>query len=307
MQSFFLLLAAALGTSAAVAPRAPLEISTPVPGAAQCEPLLITWSGGNPPYVVAYARVLHEIPHVNHARSSAFKLTPSSRRPSLTSGWLPAPASSGSSMPRLVWSCSTRCMPPGQSLILEVTDDEATGLHTVTSAPFNVIAGGTSLPRLRFAISLTCAMPQPEMGASMGTESGGFFIRRERPRRPGMTCKNATAQLGAKKEIGLPAGSHARHLLLVRMRHGRKEGDESARQRAAAPGHRPHRASGAGCACGPAREQSWDMPASRTRRLLGSEAMRCARLALRDASVSKVAVARAEPARFLYPPPPPNF
>ncbi|KAJ6618938.1 hypothetical protein B0H10DRAFT_2433627 [Mycena sp. CBHHK59/15] len=29
------------------------------------------------------------------------------------------------------------------------------------------------------------------------------------------------------------------------MRHGREEGDESARQRAAAPGHRPHRASGA--------------------------------------------------------------
>ncbi|KAJ6528844.1 hypothetical protein B0H19DRAFT_1083185 [Mycena capillaripes] len=45
MRSFFLL-AAALGTSAAVVPHAPLKINTPVPGAAQCEPLLITWSGG---------------------------------------------------------------------------------------------------------------------------------------------------------------------------------------------------------------------------------------------------------------------
>ncbi|KAJ7346040.1 hypothetical protein DFH08DRAFT_870469, partial [Mycena albidolilacea] len=98
MQSFFLLLAAALGTSAAVAPHAPLEINTPPaplnPSAAQCEPLLITWSGGiraSPcslarriPY--AYARLLPEIPHVNHDRSSAFKPTPSSRCPSLALG-----------------------------------------------------------------------------------------------------------------------------------------------------------------------------------------------------------------------------
>ncbi|KAJ7830714.1 hypothetical protein B0H14DRAFT_2806538 [Mycena olivaceomarginata] len=82
MQSFFLLLAAALGTSAAVTSRAPLEINTPCAvsllhplapvinasraalavqvrscsvasllaplntSTAQCEPLLITWSGG---------------------------------------------------------------------------------------------------------------------------------------------------------------------------------------------------------------------------------------------------------------------
>ncbi|KAJ7333433.1 hypothetical protein DFH08DRAFT_881208 [Mycena albidolilacea] len=98
MQPFFLLLAAALGTRAAVASHAPLEINTPVPGAAQCEPLLITWSGGIPPYAVAYARVLREIPHANNARSPAFKPTPSSRRPSLTSGWLPAAFSPGSSM-----------------------------------------------------------------------------------------------------------------------------------------------------------------------------------------------------------------
>ncbi|KAJ7927933.1 hypothetical protein B0H13DRAFT_2312111 [Mycena leptocephala] len=69
MQSFFLLLAAALGASAAVAPHTPLVINTPcavpllrplapVPNAfcaelpVQCEPLLITWSGGIPPYVV---------------------------------------------------------------------------------------------------------------------------------------------------------------------------------------------------------------------------------------------------------------
>jgi hypothetical protein len=69
-------------------------------------------------------------------------------------------------------------MHPGQSLILEVTDDEADGLHTVTSAPFNVIAGSTLLRRLRFArSSLTCAMLQPEMDASMRTESGGVFVR----------------------------------------------------------------------------------------------------------------------------------
>ncbi|KAJ6618939.1 hypothetical protein B0H10DRAFT_2217210 [Mycena sp. CBHHK59/15] len=113
MQSFFLLLAAALGTSAAVAPRAPLEISTPVPGAAQCEPMLITWSGGNPPYVVVYART-----------------NPIQPTPLVDFGLV-----TGTS---LVWIVNATL---GQSLILEVTDDEATGLHTVTSAPFNVIAG----------------------------------------------------------------------------------------------------------------------------------------------------------------------
>ncbi|KAJ7333413.1 hypothetical protein DFH08DRAFT_881182 [Mycena albidolilacea] len=102
MQSFLLLLAAALGTSAAVTSRAPLEINTPC----ACEPLLITWSGGiraSASLLVpqAYARVLHEIPHANHARSPAFKPTPSSRCPSLTSGWLPATVSPGSSMPPL--------------------------------------------------------------------------------------------------------------------------------------------------------------------------------------------------------------
>jgi hypothetical protein len=72
-------------------------------------------------------------------------------------------------------------MPPGQSLILEVTDDEANGLHTVTSAPFNVIAGGTSLRRLRLSRStLTCVMLQPEMGASMETELGGKSNSKQR-------------------------------------------------------------------------------------------------------------------------------
>ncbi|KAJ6548600.1 hypothetical protein B0H19DRAFT_1265411 [Mycena capillaripes] len=160
MQSFFLLLAAALGTSAAVASRAPLEINTPVPGAAQCEPLLITWSGGIPPYVVAYAPVLHEIPHP---------------MPLVDFGLV-----TGTS---LVWIVNATL---GQSLILEVTDDEATGLNTVTSAPFDVIVGGTSLPRLRFVGSLTYDMLQPEMGASMGTEPGGLFTRKKRSRRPGM-------------------------------------------------------------------------------------------------------------------------
>ncbi|KAJ7865137.1 hypothetical protein B0H14DRAFT_3862303 [Mycena olivaceomarginata] len=116
MQSFFLLLAAALGTSAAVTSRAPLEINTPVPGAAQCEPLLITWSGGIPPYVVAYARVV--------------QTNPIQPTPLVDFGLV-----TGNS---LTWVVNATL---GQSLILEVTDDEADGLHTVTSAPFNVIAG----------------------------------------------------------------------------------------------------------------------------------------------------------------------
>ncbi|KAJ7917368.1 hypothetical protein B0H13DRAFT_2322466 [Mycena leptocephala] len=108
MQSFFLLLAAALGTSGAVKPPAPLIINTPVPGAAQCEPLLITWSGGKPPYVVAYAS---PTPLVDFGLVTGTSLT---------------------------WIVNATL---GQSLFLEVTDDEATGLHTATSAPFNVIAG----------------------------------------------------------------------------------------------------------------------------------------------------------------------
>jgi hypothetical protein len=98
-------------------------------------------------------------------------------------------------------------MPPGQSLFLEVTDDEATGLHTVTSAPFNVIAGGTSLPRLRFARSLTCAMLQPEMGASMGTESGGLFVR--------AVVKVVAANKGKSVEIHATSGLSYHYLFIL--------------------------------------------------------------------------------------------
>lgn len=33
--------------------QAQLSINTPVPGAAQCEPQLIQWSGGTPPYFIS--------------------------------------------------------------------------------------------------------------------------------------------------------------------------------------------------------------------------------------------------------------
>ncbi|KAJ6506637.1 hypothetical protein C8R45DRAFT_1208685 [Mycena sanguinolenta] len=112
MQSFFFLLAAALGTNAAIARHAPLEINTPVPGAAQCEPLLITWSGGIPPYVVVVqTNPIQPTPLVDFGLVTGNSLT---------------------------WIVNATL---GQSLILEVTDDEATGLHTVTSAPFNVLVG----------------------------------------------------------------------------------------------------------------------------------------------------------------------
>ncbi|KAJ7137102.1 hypothetical protein C8R44DRAFT_768468 [Mycena epipterygia] len=104
MQSFFLLLAAALGTSAAVAPRAPLEVNTPC----DCEPLLVTWSGGN----------------------CVVQTSPVQPTPLVDFGLI-----RGTS---LIWTVNATL---GQSLILVVTDDEATGLHTVISAPFNVIAG----------------------------------------------------------------------------------------------------------------------------------------------------------------------
>ncbi|KAJ7830736.1 hypothetical protein B0H14DRAFT_3464596 [Mycena olivaceomarginata] len=118
-RSFFLLLAAALGISAAVASHAPLEINTPVPGAAQCEPLLITWSGG-----------------IRASTSSLVPLTlsvqtnPIQPMPLVDFGLVTGNV--------LTWVVNATL---GQSLILEVTDDEANGLHTVTSAPFNVIAG----------------------------------------------------------------------------------------------------------------------------------------------------------------------
>ncbi|KAF7373880.1 hypothetical protein MSAN_00600200 [Mycena sanguinolenta] len=116
MQSFFLLLAAALGTSASVVARAPLEINTPA-SAAQCEPLLITWSGGISPYVVFFC-------------SQAVQTNPIQPTPLVDFGLV-----TGNS---LTWIVNATL---GQSLILEVTDDEANGLHTVTSAPFNVVDG----------------------------------------------------------------------------------------------------------------------------------------------------------------------
>ncbi|KAJ7085549.1 hypothetical protein C8R44DRAFT_821433 [Mycena epipterygia] len=104
MQSFFLLLAAALGTSATVAHHAPLEINTPC----ACEPILITWSGGNR---VVQTNPIQPTPLVDFGLVTGTSLT---------------------------WIANATL---GQSLIFEVTDDEATGLHTVISAPFNVIAG----------------------------------------------------------------------------------------------------------------------------------------------------------------------
>ncbi|KAF8137732.1 hypothetical protein K438DRAFT_1881623 [Mycena galopus ATCC 62051] len=117
MRLFFLLLAAALGASAAVAPRAPLEINTPcaipLSHSPQCEPLLITWSGGIPPYVVRSNQPIQPTP---------------------IAGTGPIPVTETS----FTWIVNATL---GQSLLLLVTDDEGDGLHTVTSAPFQVIAG----------------------------------------------------------------------------------------------------------------------------------------------------------------------
>ncbi|KAJ7456209.1 hypothetical protein FB451DRAFT_1407535 [Mycena latifolia] len=137
MQSFFLLFAAALGTSAAVAPRhsAPLEINTPVPGAAQCEPIIITWSGG---IRASTCSLVARIPHVVdfwivsplRCRVCTVQTNPIQPTPLVDFGLLTGNV--------ITWLVNATL---GQSLILEVTDDEARGLHTVTSAPFNVIAG----------------------------------------------------------------------------------------------------------------------------------------------------------------------
>ncbi|KAJ6549779.1 hypothetical protein B0H19DRAFT_1264688 [Mycena capillaripes] len=135
MQSFFLILAAALGTSAAVAPHAPLVINTPVPGAAQCEPILITWSGGiraSPCSLVA------GIPHVVdfwvdsplRCRVCTVQTNPIQPTPLVDFGLVTGTV--------ITWLVNATL---GQSLILEVTDDEAKGLHTATSAPFNVLPG----------------------------------------------------------------------------------------------------------------------------------------------------------------------
>ncbi|KAJ6477766.1 hypothetical protein C8R45DRAFT_1157707 [Mycena sanguinolenta] len=113
MQSFFFLLAAALGTSASIARYAPLEINTPVPGAAECEPLLITFSGGSPPYFVAYARVVQTNPIL----------------PTPLAKFAPVTGTS------LTWIVNATL---GSSLILDVKD--STGV-IATSAPFTVITG----------------------------------------------------------------------------------------------------------------------------------------------------------------------
>ncbi|KAJ7927908.1 hypothetical protein B0H13DRAFT_1969723 [Mycena leptocephala] len=128
MQSFFLLLAAALGASATVAPHAPLVINTPCavrscfvslpaplnPPAAQCEPLLITWSGG----------------------SRAVQTNPIQPLPIASTGPVPVTDTS------FTWVVNaTLGAELGQSLVLLVTDEENGSLHTVSSAPFTVIPG----------------------------------------------------------------------------------------------------------------------------------------------------------------------
>ncbi|KAJ7476603.1 hypothetical protein FB451DRAFT_1243629 [Mycena latifolia] len=110
MQSFFLLLAAALGASAAVAPHAPLVINTPSPGAAQCEPLLITWSGG-----------------IRAVQTNPIQPLP-------IAGTGPVPVTDTS----FTWVVNATL---GQSLVLLVTDEENGSLHTVSSTPFTVIPG----------------------------------------------------------------------------------------------------------------------------------------------------------------------
>ncbi|KAJ7312308.1 hypothetical protein DFH08DRAFT_822347 [Mycena albidolilacea] len=122
MQSFFLLLAAVLGASAAVAPHAPLVINTPV-SAAQCEPLLITWSGGIPPYVMAV--------QINPIQP------------------LPISGTDVTTDTSFTWIVNATL---GQSLVLLVTDEENGSLHTVSSAPFTVIPGGASFVGLDLLI-----------------------------------------------------------------------------------------------------------------------------------------------------------
>ncbi|KAJ6477749.1 hypothetical protein C8R45DRAFT_934404 [Mycena sanguinolenta] len=134
MLSFFLLVA--LGTAGRAAPTSisPLIINMPVPGAAECDPLLITFSGG-----IRVCRV----------QTNPILPTPLVEFASVT----------GTS---LTWIVNATL---GISLILEFTDDNDA---TTTSGSFNVITGGTLLRRFGFARSLTCAMLQQEMGASMG-------------------------------------------------------------------------------------------------------------------------------------------
>ncbi|KAJ7764283.1 hypothetical protein B0H16DRAFT_1526609 [Mycena metata] len=124
IQSFFLLLAAALGAGAAVARHAPLIINTPCavrscfaslpaplnPPAAQCEPLLITWSGG----------------------IRAVQTNPIQPLPIASTGPVPVTDTS------FTWVVNATL---GQSLVLLVTDEENGSLHTVSSAPFTVIPG----------------------------------------------------------------------------------------------------------------------------------------------------------------------
>ncbi|KAJ6545274.1 hypothetical protein B0H19DRAFT_1266734 [Mycena capillaripes] len=151
MQSFFLLLAAALGASAAVAPHAPLVINTPcaVPLShslalvldafyaepVQCEPLLITWSGGiraSPCSLVARIPYVFYIWICSPLRYGVSTVQTNPIQP------LPISGTDVTTDTSFTWIVNATL---GQSLVLLVTDEENGSLHTVSSAPFTVIPG----------------------------------------------------------------------------------------------------------------------------------------------------------------------
>ncbi|KAJ7615904.1 hypothetical protein FB45DRAFT_1008140 [Roridomyces roridus] len=88
-----LLSMASAAVASPAAPIAQLVINTPVNGVAQCEPVLITWSGG----------ILHQRP-----TSSLYKPTHFNPRPSSISASSPERASLGSSTPRWALPCSSK-------------------------------------------------------------------------------------------------------------------------------------------------------------------------------------------------------
>ncbi|KAF8161945.1 hypothetical protein K438DRAFT_2025634, partial [Mycena galopus ATCC 62051] len=96
--------------------------------AAQCEPLLITWSGGILTSWIVQGVLIDFLPLC----SQAVQTNPIQPTPIAGTGPIPVTETS------FTWIVNATL---GQSLLLLVTDDEGDGLHTVTSAPFQVIAG----------------------------------------------------------------------------------------------------------------------------------------------------------------------
>ncbi|KAF7327817.1 hypothetical protein MKEN_00361500 [Mycena kentingensis (nom. inval.)] len=107
---------------------AQLQINTPVPGASQCEPQLVSWSGGTPPLLHRESSSPVELtsPHVLLS-SRTVQNNPISGTAVKDFG-----QQTGNS---LTWTVD---LPLGQSVILQVKD--STGASQ-TSAPFNIIAG----------------------------------------------------------------------------------------------------------------------------------------------------------------------